>query len=238
MSSGTAGQGTELAAPLTPCRLLATAPAPRLIHSFWVLLNFHAAGSLQLPGRHRLQAGFPQPCSPMPALPAGQSCTPSPPVSCCYIQDTDTLLVLLLLVPGLNLPGCLLLRNSQHPQPGLHSSAPDPPVLLQLLQRVPSCYRAMFSPQGEQPAACHPPSCSCPDAAGDLSQVPPLGWKNPRPGSCKASSRPHTADQVGTSFPWLQQERGARGFAAKPEPSAPTGVKGGGWPHTASRCSL
>lgn len=63
-------------------------------------------------------------------------------------------------------------------------------------------------------------SFSCPDAPGDLSQVPPLGWKNPRPGSCKASSKPHTADQVGTSFPWLQQEQGARGFAAKPGLSA------------------
>lgn len=36
VSNGRAGQGTVLAAPRTPCRLLATAPAPRLICSFFV----------------------------------------------------------------------------------------------------------------------------------------------------------------------------------------------------------
>lgn len=164
-------------------------------------------------GRHRLQAG-----SPHAVLPAGPSCTPSPPVSCCYTWDTDKLLVLLLFGPGLNLPRL----------PPAQGFTASPAWTAELL--TPHCCSSCSSVSPAATMPCShlrgsrqlPPtrSFSCPDAPGDLSQVPPLGWKNPRPGSCKASSKPHTADQVGTSFPWLQQEQGARGFAAKPGLSA------------------
>lgn len=207
-----------LAASHTPCRLLGTAPAPRLINSFFVLLNFHAAGGFEL--YCQVAGRFPPHlCSPMPALPAGPSCPRSPPVSCCYSWDTDKLLVLLSLCQGWACSGCLLPRDSQHPQPGLHTWAPDSHC----------CSRCSSVPPGATMPCAHlrgsrqlsaASSCFFPDAAGDLSEDQPLGWKNPRPGSCKASSKPQIADQIGTSFPWLQQERGARGFAANPGPSA------------------
>lgn len=223
-------------------------PQPRrLIHSFVVLLNFHTAGSFQLccqagTGCRQVSPPFLQPH----ASPASREGQAAPhhllcPVAHCYIWDTNKLLVLLFFVPGLNL---LRLPPAQE-----FTASPTLDCTHELL--TPHCCSSCSS---VSPGATMPcshlrgsrqlpatPSCSCPDAARDLSQVPPLGWKNPRPGSCKASSNPHIGDQMGTSFPWLQQERGAKGLCCQPWALSilvPTGMKGGGWPHTASRCSL
>lgn len=191
-------------------------PQPcRLLHSFFVLLNFHAAGASSSATRQAQVAGRfpPHPCSPMPALPAGPSCPPSPPVSCCPLlhsghRQTAGASAL-----------CARAEPAQAASCSEIHSIPSLDCTHELLTPhcCSSCSHAMFSPQGEQelPAA---PSCSCPDAAGDLSQVPPLGWKNPRLGSCRASSKPHIGDLMGTSFPRPQQEQGARGFAANPGP--------------------
>lgn len=143
VSNGSAGQGTLLAAPHTPCRLLATAPAPQADSFLLCATEFPCSWQLPalLPGRHSLQAGSPHRGSPMAALPAGPSCPPSPPVSCCpLLHSGHKLLLLLLFVPGLNLLGLPPAQGftaspawTAHMSSRLPTAAPAAPACLQVL---------------------------------------------------------------------------------------------------------
>lgn len=108
VSNGSAGQGTVLAAPHTPCRLLATAPALQADSFLLCATEFPCSWSFQLccqAGTGCRQVSPPTPAAPCQPCQRGQAAPRHLlcPAAHCYPQDTDKLLVLLLFVPGLNL---------------------------------------------------------------------------------------------------------------------------------------
>lgn len=215
-------------------------PQPhRLINSFFVSLNFHAACSFQLccqAGTGCRQVSPPLQPHASPVSRAKLHPHHLPPVSCCPLLHLGhkILLVLLLFVPGLNM---LRLPPAQGFTASPAWTAHMTPHCCSSMSPGTTMPWSHLRRSRQLPAT---PSCSCPDGAGDLSQVPPLRWKTPKLGSCKASSKPHSRLD-GHQLPVASAEAGSLGLCCQPwvlSILVPTRVKGGGWLHTASRCSL